>query len=120
MKVTIEHGEVKEGFVRKTTYCTVTVHVIFSEEEKAALKDKNPTVLKRPVPANIPLAQGKGIGAVFDLTLSQLMKGPNTYVAGQISDARQYEEDLKDALKGLKAYIDGNKTIENKSSSFEL
>lgn len=123
MKVSIEHGEKAEGFIRKTTYYTVTTTVEFSEEEKAIMaksKLDKKVLMNRPIPANQNPAKFKGMEDVFDLSMYKLLKGPDVYFFDNVADAKAYEEELKEALGNLKRAITANAGIEKKSTSFEL
>lgn len=148
MRVSIEHGEIREGIVRKTTYHTVSVLVEFTDEEKRIIEQRGlqrDVLLNRGVPANedpskyessslsdklssgnyLGLAVGIGKAMLTKedirvLRISTLIKGRDTFVLRQPSDAKNYEEELKDALVKMKGYILDNEGIEQKSTSFEL
>lgn len=148
MRVSIEHGEIREGMIRKTTYHTVSVLVEFTDEEKQIIEQRGlqrDVLLNRGVPANedaskydssslsdklasgnmLGLAVGIGKALIIKediriLRISTLLKGKDTFVLRQPSDAKNYEEELKDALVKMKGYIVDNAGIEQKSTSFEL
>ena len=127
MKVDITHGELSSGLVFKKKFPTVTVAVQFSEEELQIIKQrklKNYIVLERGIPPHLvkkeELKPGKYHENHFHLTLKDLMKKPDTYALRQISEAKDYEALLKEALAGIKAFIVDNESLESTSTSFEL
>lgn len=125
MRVNISHSEKSKGLLKKTTYYIVSCDVQFSEEELHIIKTAglNKTiVMERAVPAdqsNSKLAHD--VADVFNLRIFNLMeKKPNEYVLATPGEARQYEEELKERLRMLKEYIDGNQEGGREDSSFEL
>ena len=123
MRVSIDHGEKTEGLVFKKNYYTVTVKVEFSEEEKQIIKQRKVsgfTVLKRGVPANQDARKAVGIEDIYDMRISALLSGADTYFLATVGEAKAYESDVKDALVQLKAFLQDNAGIEQKSTSFEL
>ena len=144
MKVSIEHGELKEGMIKKTTYFTVSVTIAFTDEEREIIEKRglrNTVLYERGIPANksaggynneLQIAKGalstainigKGLLDAEDirvLRISTLLKGKDTFTLATPSEAKTYEENLKAALVVMKGYIMDNAGIENKSTSFEL
>lgn len=117
MKVTINHGEHKTGLIRKTTHYTVEVAVEFNNEELAIIEERNlmkVKVMQRDVPSTM-----EGVDSDWDLTVSWLKKGDIYYVRS-LPAAKQYDHDLREALKKLKTYLTASTEIEEKSSTFEL
>jgi hypothetical protein len=128
MRVTIKHETVerKKGLFSKQSLPAVTVHVEFSEEEKHIINSsdlKEAVLVERPVPPDADqkyAAQHPEDHWVFHLRVDHLLKGPNTFCFPATGAARDYEEEVKDALRRLKDHIEHNAPQENKSTSFEL
>ena len=124
MRVNIEHKEISKGMLKKKTYHQVDLTVEFSEEEKQIIKQQNLTrtiVLEREPPADRNPGSFQGIEDVLNLTIFHLVDGkPNSHTLATPMDAKQYEADLTDALKSLKAFLDENAGVEEKSKTFEL
>lgn len=125
MRVNIDHKEVQQGLLKKKTYYQVDVRVEFSEEERHILdKDEHRyrVVLERPVPT--PYASKfKNIEDVWNLTVNRLLNPSDKeypFLLDTLSDAKAYEAEVTEALKELKAYIEANSGIDEKSKSFEL
>lgn len=134
MKVSIDHGETKKGLIFTTKFYTVTVHVTFSAEEQAIIRERKlgkDIVLKREPPVNAKVTQVTGVmsaGKVlsglgktqngFHLKISDLLNGADTYTLSTPVEAKEYEHELLGCLKNLKGYLvenaEGgtNKTLE--------
>ena len=54
------------------------------------------------------------------LTINKLMKGEDTHFFSTPVEAKAYEEELKEQLTLLKAYIVGNAEVERETATFEL
>ncbi|MEO1700931.1 MAG: hypothetical protein AAFR71_02680 [Pseudomonadota bacterium] len=138
MKVDIKPVEKKQGMIRKTTLHGVELTVIFSEEEKAIIKERDlasVTLLERDVPADVDpekvanrglvkklaIAATSGIDALnYDLTFATLLKGPDTYFFFTPLDAKAYIAELKeDILPKAKEYLEYNAEAAS-ADSFEL
>ena len=138
MKVTLSHSEKTTGLIRKTTHFGVTLEVQFDPSELAVIRERKlerTIVVERDYPSDVDaekhesrgLARKLATAAVagidanhFDLTISKLMKGPDTYYLATPLEAKDYEQRLRDQLPVLKDYIVGNEGIEQKEDSFEL
>jgi hypothetical protein len=127
MRVQINHNETTSGFFRTTTKYEVVVRVEFSAEELAIIRQRNladtivlrrdPQAFQRKRFSPDELAR---LQDVIDLKISNLMKGPDSYICDTPLEAKNYEANLTDALKQLKSYIFANAEISDKSKSFEL
>jgi hypothetical protein len=126
MRVTFQHNDRTSGFFSQKHTVAVVTNVQFSDEELAIInsrKLKKFVVLNREADAvvanrfkNDPEYLNSLSG--FDLTVASLVKGPDSYACETPVHAKQYEENVTDALKSLKNFIMGNadkaesKTIE--------
>ena len=126
MKVSVAHGEYSKGVIFKTKFYTVTTTVTFNAEELAVIKQRklgNDAIMMRnpPVGAKVTqvtgvLSAGKilaGLGKTengFNLTIGDLVKGPDVYTLETPLEAKHYENELMDNLKKCKDYIMGNAT----------
>lgn len=123
MRVSIDHGETTTGLFAKKTHYTVSVTVQFSEEEKQIIRQRKlekSIVLERSIPSDRDPRKFDGIEDVFNLTIHKLMGGTDTYTLETPLEAKEYDEVLRAGLQDLKAFIVGNESVEEKSSSFEL
>lgn len=109
MKVDIQRGEEKQGLIFKKTYPTVTVQVVFSEEEKAvikATKTENHVICERPKRAGI---KDNAPSDVWALRVRHLLAGkPDKYEFESIVDANSYNDALVPSLKNLKSFLESN------------
>ncbi len=138
MKVDIKHVEKKQGMVFKKVFHGVQLTVIFSEEEKAIIKERKlerELVAERGLSAEkdewkennrgiaskLVTAAVKGIDANSpNLTIGKLLKGPDTYYFDTITEAKDYDNLLRDTLPQMKNYIMDNAEVEEKETSFEI
>ena len=111
--------------------------VTFTEEEKAIIKARNLTsmiIVERDVPAdqdeekhaNRGIATRVVTGLIkgadannFHLSVTKLLKGPDTYFFNDLAQTKGYSEELKERLADLKGYIEANEEA-GKDESFEL
>ena len=122
MRVSIDHKESSTGFLKKKPIYTVLLRVDFSEEELHVIKrDKLEkfVIMERPASFNI---NGKGLPEdTFFLKINRLLNGKtDEYALSTPAEAKGYEHELVEALKGLKAFLEANQEIEQKSQTFEL
>ena len=124
MRVNIEHEEIRKGMLKKKTYHAVKLTVEFSEEEQQIIKQRDLTrtiVMKRDVPVDRNARSFEGHEDVFNLTIYNLLnEKTESYALATPAAAKQYEADLTEALKNLKAYLQENVGVEEKSKTFEL
>lgn len=124
MQVNIEHSEFEKGLLKKTTYYKIDLTIQFSEEEKQIIKErdlaKTLTIMERDVPAHEKPSKYAGIEDLCDLRLARLLNDTDSYVVATPLEAKQYDPALKEKLVALKEYIEENREVEEKSSSFEL
>jgi len=124
MRVNIDHSERQTGLLKKTTYHDISCKITFSDEEKQIIKQRelgDLIVMERDLPADRNPAKYENREYIFNLLLKDLTKGvADVYTVATPLDAKNYDADLKEQLKLLKQYIDGNTEIEEKSSAFEL
>lgn len=137
MKVSIKNVDKSKGLVFKNKLYGVETHVIFTEEEKAIIKERNLThmvLMDRGVPADVDPEKHAKRGLVklaatavihgrdannFDLTPATMLRGPDTYFMFNEHERNQYHEEMRNALKQLKHLIDSTaETAEDES--FEL
>jgi len=137
MKVSIAHTEKKKGMIFSTRYYGVTVHVEFSEEEKAIIEERgfaNETVVVRDYSADVDAEaiESRGLGRKLlsaavsgadslnpSLTIQKLLNGPDTHYFESYLEAQEYENEFKTSLKnvkdGMMAHAEGPQ-----DSTFEL
>lgn len=138
MKVSIEHVEKTKGMMFKKTFYGVKLTVEFSEEEAQIIRDrklKDVAIMERDVPVDVDAdkfesrglakkaytAATKGThGNHFHLTIGRLLAGPDVYHFATPIEAKEYEQELREVLPNLKAYVMENEGIEQKTDSFEL
>jgi len=142
MKIDIKNISKKQGLIRKREYHGVDLTVTFNEQEKAIIKERqleHHVIMDRSVPADIDpekvakkVASPFGIATTiakaaikgtdsltFNLTVSKLLKGTDTYYVGDILTNKNYIEEIKESMKQLKFLIEASEdTAED--SSFEL
>lgn len=122
MRVSIEHTEIQKGMLRKKTYHRITFDVGFNEEELQVIKEnelKTMIVHETEPSASISVSP-KEPAEAFYKRVSHFMDGAYSHDCKTILDAKVYEANITEGLRALKAVIDGNKEIEEKSSTFEL
>lgn len=61
-----------------------------------------------------------GIEELFNLRISKLVSGADSYTVATPMEAKQYEAELTQQLKLLKQYIEENADVGEKSTTFEL
>jgi len=137
MKVNISHSEKRTGLVFGKTHYGVTVQVTFNDEEAAVIEARklhHDIIMERDYPSDVDAERHESRGLArklataafagadanhFHLTVSKLMKGPDTHHFSTPAEAKMYEADLKEALKRLKGWIEGNAQT-GVGDSFEL
>lgn len=105
----------------------ISLKVEFSEEEKRIIADakiEKVIILERKPSVHIK-ANFEGIEDVWFITYDKLLykqsKGEaDEYCVLSPVDARIYDEELKKALREAKDYLEANRNIEQKSTTFEL
>jgi hypothetical protein len=122
MKVTITHSTKTTGMITKTTYFEVAVAVQFSPQERSTVethKLSEVNVLDRDPPANSNVRDDTD-RSIFNLRISQLLRGPDTYACATPLQAKNYDAELREAMPRLKAYLDANATPLSGTDTFEL
>lgn len=141
MKVTINHTQKTSGLIRKTTHHGVAVLVEFNTEELTIIRERQlekEIVIERGYPSDmsgnaIHKHENKGLGKKLltaavsgsdalhhHLTIGKLMRGEDVHFFATPLEAKAYEEQLKQTLVQLKAYILGNAEVERETASFEI
>ena len=127
MRVSIQHNQKSTGFIFTKPYIEVVTSVTFSEEEKAIIRskklqkfvvlDREHDFIVRKRFENDP----KYLASIrrADLTIAELVTGPDAYRCETPMHAKQYEAEVTAALKTLKDFITGNTEVAQ-SKSFEL
>jgi hypothetical protein len=126
MRVSISHRQ-KSGFFFGRTRYQVVASVQFSPEELGVIKKlrwKNALLLKRQ-PDNrgakgLTEAELAQLSNVWNLTLDKLLKGDDVYTLDTPMEAKEYEEELMEALRNLKRGLEGNVTTPVGTQTFEL
>lgn len=138
MKVDLKNVEKKYGgmFSRKTLH-GVALNVTFSEEERAIIQERGlqkDVILERPASADMDvdkennrsmvgklakLAIKGSDGFTAHLTVSKLLAGTDTHFYQTPLEAKNYADELKEALPQFKAYIMENAEV-GQDDSFEL
>ncbi len=123
MKVTIEHQDVSKGLVFKENLVEVTVAVEFTDEEEAVIskfKLKNYILLKRtPHRSLAKKYTPTELENLFHLYLRDVIHQRNSFLFDTPADAKNYDDELRGALKNLKAHLTSDAEVK-KSSTFEL
>jgi hypothetical protein len=122
MKVTITHSTKTTGMMTKTTYFEVAVAVQFSPQERSIIETHKlgeVNVLDRDPPANSSV-RDETDRSIFNLRISQLLRGQDTYACATPLHAKNYDAELREAMPRLKAYIDANATPLSGADTFEL
>jgi len=122
MRVSVEHGTESTGLFKKTTYYTVTLKVVFTEEEAAILKQADlldHIIMEREVPPNRHDPDGEGTW--WHLSVKDLFnpKG-DVYLFRTTGEAKRYEESLMEHMRLVKEVIDEHRDVEVESKTFEL
>ena len=106
MKIDITRGEKTVGFIKKTKQYTVTLTVLFSDEEKQVIKEakfEKYVLVERPVRAGI---KDNSMPDIWHLRVSKLLDGkPDEYEFDTIVEENDYNDALMPALKNLKNNI---------------
>lgn len=123
MKVSISHSEKKTGLFRKSTHYIVALQVVFSEEEKAIIQERDlryTTIMERNAPSTRPKDDEK-FPDIHHLTISKLLDGkPDEYALSNPALAKEYEDVLRAQLPHLKKLIEDNAAVDRSDDSFEL
>lgn len=126
MRVAIEHTQKTTGFFSKTTHYIVSLTVQFSQEEKHILKKAGDAIVLRREPdtQTKPFANEEEaaiLGRHLHLTVSKLLKGKtDAYSLASPAEAKQYDNNLREALQDLKNYISANSEVVSGKDTFEL
>ena len=127
MRVSIEHSDKAVGLLRMVNQIQVTTTVQFSEEELAVIRDRRlkDYIVAERVPdsrtaSKFDAEYAASIADGWHLRVKDLMKGkPDSFLFDTPVDAKIYEERLKEALKALKSFIEGNAATAE-ATTFEL
>lgn len=113
MRVTITHGQGDAGFIFSKPVFSVSMEIVFSEEEQAIIKHRN---LKNVV--LIPRPE-EDVGSLY--TIGYFAKGkPCCPTFPNLLQAKAFETELRERyLPTLKLYLDGSKDI-RASDTFEM
>ena len=120
MYVNLSHTTKRSGLVFKRSYYGVQLSVQLSEVEAQVVGDQqleDLIVIQRYPPADIP----DGHPDRFHLRLKHFTNGKSdTYFMGTISEAKDYEKFLVEALEDLKNVLTNSEEVIDQSRSFEL
>lgn len=137
MKVDIKHVEKKKGMVFSKKLYGVQCSVHFTDAEQAIIEERrlqHDVILERAWSADIDgekqesrglagklvKAAVQGAGANHPhLTIDKLMRGADTHFFTTPAEAKMYEDDLVEGLRGCKGWIEGNAET-GSGGSFEL
>jgi hypothetical protein len=127
MRVSIEHSDKAVGLLKRVNQVEVTTTVQFSEEELAVIRDRRlkDYIVAERVPdsrtaSKFDAEYAASIADGWHLRVRDLMKGkPDRFTFDTPVDAKLYEERLKEALKTLKSFIEGNASMAE-ATTFEL
>jgi len=127
MRVTIDHKESTTGLLRRKTLYEIHTTVQFSSDELNTIRTRKLSgtiVLERRPGADkdgkFSAYELEALGDAFDLKIGDLAKGADVYRVDSPLAAKTYDAELKDALKNLKAYLEGNAKPIQGSTTFEL
>ncbi|PWE34095.1 hypothetical protein DDZ14_02755 [Maritimibacter sp. 55A14] len=108
MRISVTHHTIRKGFVLKTTYYEVHLRVAFTHEEKQIIRQRNllKTKLMDRRPAN---AKNDARDEKFELRVEHLMdERHDRFLCATPSQSKIYEEQLLDALRQMKLWLDDN------------
>jgi hypothetical protein len=125
MRATIEHRQKTTGLFSKTTRYQVALSVQFEPEELSLIKKlgwKDAVILKRDPDNKVNFSPEElaDLGPCFYLTMSKLLKGEDVYTLDTPSEAKAYDELLKEGLRNLKANLESNQTVPQGKETIEL
>jgi|ERR1043166_1252004 hypothetical protein len=127
MRVSIDHKETTKGLIFQKPQHEVHVTVRFSDEERAVIDQRrlrDRIVLKRRAPEHVLKRfndeQLEILGDAIHLKISDLIKGTDVYKCETPLDAKAYEQEVTEALKDLKKFIELNAEAPAASRTFEL
>lgn len=108
MRVTIDHHDVRKGFLFKRTFYAVDLTVAFSHEEQAIIGIRRLATTKlldrRPATAAVDDRDEQ-----FELRLRDLLDGrTDRFLCATPSKAKIYEEDLLRVMAQVKLWISDN------------
>lgn len=108
MRVTIDHQDVRRGFLFKRTFHAVDLSVAFTHEEKAIIGIRRLADTKlldrRPATAKVDDRDEK-----FELRLRDLLDGrTDRFLCATPSKAKIYEDDLLRVMAQVKLWISDN------------
>lgn len=108
MRVSIDHHEIRKGFILKKTFHEVSLTVLFSHEEKQIIRQRNLTKTKlldrRPANVKVDARDEK-----FELRMDHILNGQtDRFLCETPSKAKIYEEDLLLAMDQIKRWVDDN------------
>lgn len=106
--MSIDHHEIRHGFIFKKTRHVVCLTVNFSHQEKQIIRQRNLTSTKlldrRPATAKVDDRDDK-----FELRMDQIFNGQtDRFLCETPSKAKIYEEDLLMAMAQIKRWIEDN------------
>ncbi len=108
MRIVIDHAEIQEGSVFKTTFHEVQLTVDFSHEEKQIISQRGlgEQVLLERVPAS---ARPDDDPNWYALKVRHLLeRKPDRHRCANPSDAKHYEAQLIAVLQQMKAWLEVN------------
>lgn len=108
MRIVIDHAEIREGVVFKTTFHEVQLTVDFSHEEKQIISQRGlgEQLLLERVPAG---ARAEDNPEWYHLKIKHLVeRKPDRHRCANPGDAKLYEAQLIAVLQQLKAWLEAN------------
>ena len=119
MRVSIEHSEEKTGMFKKRTRYILALTVNYSDEELQIINDCK---IKDDAVFEDPIRPGKKEDEPKDYYhIRHFMKGRTwNFNFDTPLEAKNYEAEVTEALKRHKEYIEANRGVEKKSTTFEL
>lgn len=122
MRVTIKHEEVTQGLVSKKPYSQVTLRIVFNEQEQFIIRKyelAGMTILERDPPPG--KKEDEANRTKYYLTLrGGSADWEDVFLFRYPIEAKQYIEELRNALQTFKQFLDGNKEIEEPTIAYEL
>ena len=144
MKVDVKPVEkkIKAGMFKKRDVHGVALTVTFNEEELATIKERqleHHVIIDRSIPAdldpdkveaknsgafgiakNLAKAAIKGTDSLtYNLTVTKLLNGTDTYYVGDVLTNKQYIDEIKEGMTQLKHLIEASQETPE-DTSFEL
>lgn len=119
MRLKIEHGEKTLGLLFKTTYPTISIEILLSDEEQHIIHEshfKNDVIFELPPPANVKDGNPTG----WYVRVKDLLKPMPEYLCVSLSEAKEMEDVWINTLEQFKQLLNDNAEIETKTKVIDF